>query len=135
VSKIVVSEFMTLDGVIEAPGEGEDSEHARWAFRFDRGPEGDQFKLDEVLQADALLLGGVTYREFAKGWPSMTDAAGFADKMNSMPKFVVSTTLDTAEWTNSTLIRGNVAEGLVQATPVGADGVVILTYDPARDGK
>ena len=74
-------------------------------------------------------------REFAKGWPSMTDAAGFADKMNSMPRFVVSTTLDTAEWTNTTLIRDNVAEGLVQATPVGADGVVILTYELAWDGK
>ncbi len=107
---VVVSQFVTLDGVMEAPGGGEAFEQGGWAFQFNRGPEGDRFKLDEVLAADALLLGRVTYQGFAQAWPSMTDEAGFADKMNGMPKFVVSTTLEKAEWNNSTLITGDVAE-------------------------
>jgi dihydrofolate reductase len=194
VSKLVVSEFMSLDGVMEDPGGAEGFQHAGWAFRFDRGPEGDQFKLDEVMKADALLLGRVTYQEFAKVWPSMTGAGPFADKMNSMPKFVVASELNNAEWGDTTVITGNVPEAvaklkqrpggdilingsarlvqslighdlideyrlmvfpivlgsgkrlfaggatpttlrLVRATPVGSDGVVILTYEPARDGK
>lgn len=191
--KIVVSEFVTLDGVIEAPAGGE-FEHAGWSFQFDRGPEGDQFKFDEAMKAEALLLGRVTYQEFARAWPSMTDETGFADKMNGMPKFVVSTSLQNAEWNNSTVITGDIAQEvselrrqfsgdilvngsallahelmrhdlvdeyrlmvfpialgggkrlfgdggrtsklrLVEATPVGPDGVIILTYQPARDGK
>jgi dihydrofolate reductase len=108
--KVVVSEFVSLDGVMEDPGGAEEFEHGGWVFRFDRGPEGDKFKLDEVMDADALLLGRVTYEGFAEAWPSRTDEAGFADKMNNMPKFVVSTTLDEAEWNNSTLIRDNVAD-------------------------
>lgn len=99
--KLVVSEFVSLDGVMEDP---------RWTFEFDRGPEGEKFKLDEVLEADALLLGRVTYQGFAEAWPSRTDDEGFADKMNSMPKFVVSTTMDDAEWNNSTLIKDDVVE-------------------------
>jgi dihydrofolate reductase len=110
VRKLVVSEFVTLDGVMEDPGGGEDFERGGWAFQFDRGAEGDKFKLDEVLEADALLLGRKTYEGFAAAWPGRTDEAGFADKMNAMPKFVVSTTLDEAEWSNSTLIKGDVAE-------------------------
>ncbi|MEK6252310.1 MAG: dihydrofolate reductase family protein [Actinomycetota bacterium] len=108
--KVVVTEFVSLDGVMEDPGGAEDFEHGGWTFEFDRGPEGDKFKLDEVLDADAQLLGRVTYQGFAEAWPSMTDEAGFADKMNSMPKYVVSTTLEEVEWNNSTLIKGDVAE-------------------------
>lgn len=108
--RVVVSEFVSLDGVMEDPGGAEEFEHGGWCFQFDRGAEGDKFKLDEVMDADALLLGRVTYQGFAKAWPSRTDEAGFADKMNSMPKFVVSTTLEAAEWNNSTLIKGDVAE-------------------------
>ena len=108
--KVVVSEFVSLDGVMEDPGGAEEFEHGGWVFQFDRGPEGDKFKLDEVMDADALLLGRVTYEGFAEAWPSRTDEAGFADKMNNMPKFVVSTTLDEAEWNNSTLIKDNVAD-------------------------
>jgi dihydrofolate reductase len=108
--KVVVSEFVSLDGVMEDPGGAEEFEHGGWVFQFDRGSEGDKFKLDEVMDADALLLGRVTYEGFAEAWPSRTDEAGFADKMNNMPKFVVSTTLDEAKWNNSTLIRGNVAD-------------------------
>jgi dihydrofolate reductase len=108
--RIVVSEFVTLDGVIEDPGGAEGFEHGGWSFEFDRGAEGDQFKLDELMESDALLLGRVTYEGFAEAWPSRTDEQGFADKMNGMPKYVVSTTLDDAAWNNSTLISDNVAE-------------------------
>jgi dihydrofolate reductase len=108
-SKLVVSEFVTLDGVMEDPGGSEGFDRGGWAFKFERGPEGDKFKLDEALAADALLLGRKTYEGFAEAWPSRTDEIGFADKMNTMPKFVVSTTLDEPEWNNSTVIKGDVA--------------------------
>jgi dihydrofolate reductase len=110
VRKLVVSEFVTLDGVMEDPGGAESFERGGWAFQFDRGAEGDKFKLDEVLEADALLLGRRTYEGFAAAWPGRTDEVGFAEKMNAMPKFVVSTTLEEAEWNNTTVIRGNVPE-------------------------
>jgi dihydrofolate reductase len=109
-SKVVVSQFVTLDGVFQDPGGAGEFDRGGWAFQFDRGPEGNQFKLDEVMAAGALLLGRVTYEGFAQAWPSRTDEVGFADKMNSMPKYVVSTTLDRADWNNSTVVRGNVPE-------------------------
>ena len=84
--KLGVSEFVTVDGVIEDPGGAESFDRGGWAFRFDRGAEGDKFKLDEVMQAEALLLGRVTYEGFAAAWPSRTDQVGFAEKMNSVPK-------------------------------------------------
>jgi dihydrofolate reductase len=187
VSKIVVSQFVTLDGVFEDPGGSESHEHGGWALQIERGPEGDKFKLDEVMGSDALLLGRVTYEGFAEAWPSRE--GDFADKFNTMPKYVVSTTLGEPTWSNSTVIGddvpGQVAklreqEGgdilvtgsgrlvetlrehdlvdeyrlmvfpvvlgsgkrlfsdgvgktqlrLVEAKPVGPDGVVILTYRP-----
>ncbi len=106
--KIIVSEFMTLDGVMEAPG-GEDSlgERSGWSLPF--FSEGAmKLKLDELLASDALLLGRVTYQIHAAAWPSMKDEVGFADLMNSLPKYVVSTTLEKVEWNNSRLIRGNI---------------------------
>jgi dihydrofolate reductase len=190
--KLVVTEFITLDGVIEEPGGGE-FQHAGWSFKFNRGDEGDQYKSAELMAADAQLLGRVTYEGFAKAWPSMTDAGEFGERMNSMPKYVVSSTLtdDDADWTNTTVIRDNVAgqvsrikeqaardilvagsaklvgtlaehdlvdeyrlmvfpivlgtgkrlfpEGtphtilrLIDSTRIGPDGVIILTYQPAR---
>ena len=108
--KVVVSQFVTLDGVFQDPGGAEKFDRGGWAFQFDRGPEGDKFKLDEVMAAGALLLGRVTYQGFAAAWPSIKDEIGFADKMNGMPKYVVSTTLERADWNNSTVIRGNVPE-------------------------
>jgi dihydrofolate reductase len=181
--KLAVTEFISLDGVIEEP---------RWTFEFDRGEQGNTFKADELKAADAQLLGRVTYQGFARAWPSM-GGDWFGEKMNAMPKYVVSSTLpdDDADWTNSTVIRDDVAgqvarikdevEGeilvagsaqLVQALaehdlvdeyrlmvfpillgigkrlfsdrtprttlrlldskPVGPDGVVLLTYVPAR---
>jgi dihydrofolate reductase len=112
--KLVVSEFVTLDGVMEDPGGAEGFERGGWAFQFDRGPEGDKFKLDELMEADALLLGRKTYEGFAAAWPDRTDEAGFADKMNTMPKYVVSTTLTDPEWQNSTVIGENVAEEIAK---------------------
>ena len=190
--KVVVTEFISLDGVIDSPGGGPDFEHAGWSFKFNRGEDGDKFKYDELLAADAQLLGRVTYQGFAAAWPAM-DTDLFGKKMNSMPKYVVSTTLADAEadWNNSTVIRDDLAgrvrqlkeelagdilvagsgqlvrslagedlvdeyrlmvfpvvlgsgkrlfaDGmpfttlrLVSNTPVGPDGVFVLTYQPAR---
>ena len=106
--KIVVSEFLSLDGVMEDPGGAEGFKHGGWSFRF-RDPDGMSFKLEETLGHEALLLGRVTYEGFAAAWPSMTDEVGFAEKMNSMPKFVVSGTLTELAWNNSRLISQNVA--------------------------
>jgi dihydrofolate reductase len=105
VGRIVVTEFISLDGVIEAPGGGEDYKYAGWTFEFDRGEDGDMFKFDEVMEAEAQLLGRRTYEGFAAAWPSYTDQVGFADKMNSMPKYVLSSTLESADWNNSTILR------------------------------
>ncbi|MDT4911497.1 MAG: hypothetical protein QOC66_625 [Pseudonocardiales bacterium] len=101
--RIVVTEFVSLDGVMEDPGGSEGYRHGGWTFTFDRGPEGDKFKMDELTNADAQLLGRVTYDGFAAAWPSIEDDAGFAAKMNSMPKYVVSKTLRTA-WNNTTIL-------------------------------
>jgi dihydrofolate reductase len=191
--KLVVTEFITLDGVIEAPGGGAEFEHGGWSFKFDQGDEGGKFKYDELMASDAQLLGRVTYQGFAAAWPTMTNTGDFGEKMNSMPKYVVSRTLGPADatWTNSTVIRDDVAgqverlkkqvkgdilvagsaqlvrtlaehdlvdeyrlmlfpvvlgsgkrlfaDGsphttlrLVDSKPIGKDGVVILTYQPAR---
>jgi dihydrofolate reductase len=186
--KVVVSQFVTVDGVIEDPGGSEGWERGGWAFQFDRGDEGNQFKLDEVMAADALLLGRTTYEGFAEAWPSREGE--FADKFNGMRKYVVSTTIGEPEWNNTVVITGDVAEEvarvkgdhdgdilvngsaqlvatlaengvvdeyrlmvfptllgagkrlfadseatatlkLVEAKPVGPDGVIVLTYAPA----
>jgi dihydrofolate reductase len=185
--QVVVSQFVTLDGVFEDPGGAEGFERGGWAFQFERGEEGDRFKLDEVMAADALLLGRVTYEGFAAAWPSREGE--FADKFNGMQKYVVSSTLSDPGWSNSTVLGPDIAgeiaklreaEGgdilvngsgqlvqalverdlvdelrlmvfpvvlgsgkrlfgeagapkalrLVEAQPVGPDGVVILTYRP-----
>jgi dihydrofolate reductase len=110
VGRIVVTEFVSLDGVMEAPGGGEDFEHGGWTFQIDRGPEGNQFKLDETMSSDALLLGRRTYEGFAAAWPSREDDAGFAEKFNSMPKHVVSSTLSDPDWNNSSVLDGDLAE-------------------------
>ena len=106
--RIVVTEFVSLDGVMEAPGGGESYKHAGWTVKIDRGKEGDKFKLNETLNSEALLLGRVTYEGFAAAWPSRTNE--FADKFNSMPKYVVSSTLAKADWNNSTVLKGDVVE-------------------------
>lgn len=112
-SRVVVSEFVSLDGVMEDPGGSEKKKHGAWSFQFNRGADGDQFKLDELHASDALLLGRVTYEGFAAAWPGRTDERGrpFADKMNNMRKYVVSRTLEDgdAKWNNTRVIRGDVA--------------------------
>jgi dihydrofolate reductase len=191
--KLIVTEFITLDGVIEAPGGGEPFEHGGWSFEFEQGDDGMQFKFGELMAADAQLLGRVTYEGFAKAWPTMPDTGEFGERMNGMPKYVVSTTLsdDEADWSNSTVIRDDVpgavarlkqdtsgdilvagsarlvqtlaehdlvdeyrlmvfpivlgsgkrlfGDGvaktklrLADSKPVGPDGVLVLTYEPAR---
>src|SRR5436305_9397805 len=106
---LVVTQFVTVGGVFEAPGGGEEFEHGGWAFKFDRGPEGDKFKSDELEAADAQLLGRVTYEGFAKAWSTMEGTGSFGEKMNAMPKYVVSRSLEEASWTNSTIIREDMA--------------------------
>jgi dihydrofolate reductase len=188
--RIVATEFVSLDGVFEDPGGSEGTPNGAWTFKFNRGDEGDAFKFDELKAADAQLLGRVTYQGFAKAWPTFEDEAGFAAKMNSMPKHVVSKTLENPTWENTEvidgdldaaiaklkgrydgdiliagsgqLVRGLLAKGLIDelrlmvypvvlgsgrtlfggmdgsatlrlasTKPVGPDGVVILTYEPA----
>jgi len=123
--RIVVTEFVSLDGVMEAPGGGEEYEHGGWTFEIDRGEEGDRFKLDEVFEAEAQLLGRRTYEGFAAAWPGMTDEAGFAEKMNSMPKYVVSSTLQEAEWSNSTVLGGDLVEE-IEKLKREVDGVILV---------
>jgi dihydrofolate reductase len=108
--KIVVTEFVSLDGVMEDPGGAEDYRHGGWTFEIDRGEEGNRFKLDEISEAEAQLLGRVTYEGFAAAWPEREDEAGFAEKMNAMPKYVVSSTLEQASWSNTTILRGDLAD-------------------------
>ena len=106
--RIVVTEFVSLDGVMEDPGGAENFKHSGWSFEISRGDEGDKFKLDETMATDALLLGRVTYEGFARAWPSREGE--FAYKFNTMPKYVVSSTLRDPEWTNSTVLSGDVPE-------------------------
>ena len=106
--RIVVTEFVSLDGVMEDPGGAENFKHGGWSFEIARGEEGDKFKLDEAFSSEALLLGRVTYQGFAEAWPAREGE--FADKFNSMPKYVVSSTLDEPEWNNSTVVKGDVAQ-------------------------
>jgi dihydrofolate reductase len=126
---LVVTEFITLDGVIEDPGGGEKAfEHSGWEFEFNRGDEGNQFKTDELMAADAQLLGRITYEGFAKAWPPLRAEYGeYSEKMNAMPKYVVSTTLSDSEanWENSTVIRDDVA-GAVRALKQEVDGDILV---------
>ena len=118
--KLVVTEFMSLDGVMQAPG-GEDFKYPSWTFEFDRGEDGNQFKLDETMETDALLLGRVTYEGFAGAWPSREGE--FADKFNTMPKYVVSSTLEDPEWNNTTVLKGDAAEEAAKLKE-SIDGIV-----------
>jgi dihydrofolate reductase len=106
--RIVVTEFISLDGVMEDPGGAESFEHGGWSFEISRGDEGDKFKLDEAFSSEALLLGRVTYEGFASAWPSREGE--FADKFNNMPKYVFSSTLAEPEWNNSTVLKGDLVE-------------------------
>jgi dihydrofolate reductase len=122
--KIVVTEFVSLDGVFEDPGGAEGTKHGGWTFAVNRGAEGDQFKIDELREAEVQLLGRVTYDGFAAAWPKM-DGDEFGQKMNAMPKYVVSKTLGSADWNNSTILSGDVAED-VGTLRSETDGVILI---------
>jgi dihydrofolate reductase len=122
VGRIVVTEFVSLDGVMQAPG-GEEFKYPGWSFEFDRGDDGDQFKLDETRASEALLLGRVTYEGFAGAWPSRDGE--FADKFNSMPKYVVSSTLERPEWNNTTVLNGDVVEEVTKLKQ-DVDGDIVV---------
>ena len=121
--RIVVTEFVSLDGVMEDPGGAEDFQHGGWSFEFSRGEEGDKFKLDEAFESDALLLGRVTYEGFAAAWPSRQGE--FADKFNTMPKYVVSSTLEEPGWNNTTVLQGDVVEE-VSKLKQAVDGDIVV---------
>jgi dihydrofolate reductase len=118
--KLVVTEFLSLDGVMQAPG-GEDFKYPGWTFEFDRGEDGNQFKLDETLETNALLVGRITYESFAGAWPNREGP--FADKFNSMPKYVVSSTLEDPEWHNTTVLAGDAVDEAKQLKE-RIDGIV-----------
>jgi dihydrofolate reductase len=119
-ARIVVTEFVSLDGVMEAPGGEPGFKYPGWTFEFDRGDDGNQFKLDEARQADALLLGRRTYESFAGAWPQREGE--FAEKLNAMPKFVVSTTLNDPEWNNTTVLGSGDATADVRKLKEEFDG-------------
>lgn len=127
--RIVVSEFISIDGVIDDPGGSEGSARGGWALQFNRGEEGDRFKLDEVMSADVLLLGRKTYEGFAAAWPGRTDDVGFAGKMNSMPKYVVSNSIKDPAWANTIVINGDVIDELSELREEGGE---ILVNGSAR---
>src|SRR5919198_1540935 len=108
--RLVVTEYISVDGVVEAPSGTEQFERTGWTDDFSRGPEGNQFKVDETMAADAQLLGRRTYETFAPVWPQVEGE--FADKFNSMPKYVVSSTLKDPEWSNTTVLEGDVPEAV-----------------------
>ena len=114
--KIAVTQFMTLDGVVESPQD--------WSFPY-WSDETAKFKWDELLATDAHLLGRVTYEGFAAAWPDRTDAQGFADRMNSLPKYVVSTSLKKAEWNNSHIIKTNVADEIAKLKKQSGDAILV----------
>jgi len=126
-AKLVVTEFVSVDGVAQDPGGADGWERGGWAFQYERGPEGDQFKLDETMGSDALLLGRVTYEGFADAWPERDGE--FADKFNTMPKYVVSNTLEDPEWTNTTVVKGDLAQTVADLKQ-RHDGDVVVHGSP-----
>ena len=120
--KLIVSEFVSLDGVIEAPGGEPGFKHTGWVFSF-HGPAQEKYKLDETMEAESLLLGRVTYEGFAEAWPPR--GGPFAEKMNEMPKYVVSSTIDSPQWNNTTVVRGDVAEEVAKLKE-GEGGPILI---------
>src|SRR3989442_2014724 len=123
VGRIVVTEFVSLDGVMEDPGGSENFKHGGWSFEIDWGDEGSKFKLDEAMDSSALLLGRTTYEGFAEAWPSREGE--FADKFNSMPKYVVSSTLENPEWNNSTVLKGDLADEVARLKEAHEGDIVV----------
>lgn len=128
-SRIIATNYVSLDGVVEDPVGMENSGLGDWTGPFSRGPEGDRFKLEELKNAEALIFGRLTYDAFAAVWPTVKDEAGFAERMNSLPKYVASRTLKNAPWTNTKVIGRNlVAEATALKAAARGD---ILIYGSA----
>ena len=123
--RIIVTEFVSLDGVMEDPGGSEDFKYGGWTFELSRGDEGNKFKLDELMEAEVQLLGRVTYEGFAAAWPSRTDEFGFADKFNAMPKYVVSSTLTDPQWNNTRVVTLDELRGLEGELLVNGSGQLV----------
>ena len=123
--RIVVTEFISLDGVIEDPGGAEDFEHGGWTFKFEQGEEGQRFKFQEVLDAESLLLGRVTYDHFAAAWPTMEGTGAFGERMNGMPKHVVSSTLTDPDWNNSHVLGGDLVEEVTRLREASGGDVLV----------
>jgi dihydrofolate reductase len=123
--KIIATQYISLDGVIEDPVGMENSGLGDWTGPFTRGPEGDRFKHEELFACETVLLGRITYDSFAAVWPTVKDEAGFADRINAMPKYVASNTLARAEWTNTTVLSGD-AVAAVRALKDGAGGDILV---------
>jgi dihydrofolate reductase len=122
-AKLVVTEFVSIDGVFEDPGGSENYEHGGWTFEYNRGEDGEKFKMDELIEADVQLLGRRTYEGFAAAWPSREGP--FAEKINNGPKYVVSNTITDPDWQNSTVISGDAVEG-VSKLKGETDGTIIV---------
>ena len=123
-AKIVVTEFVSLDGVMEDPGGAEKTEYGGWTFPYWNDDIG-AFKFAELVASDAMLLGRKTYEGFAAAWPAMTDEQGFADRMNGMTKYVVSATLGTVEWNNSHLVTGDLETEITKLKENAADDILV----------
>jgi dihydrofolate reductase len=123
--RLVVTEYASLDNVIEDPVGMEGSSLGDWTGPFKRGPEGDRFKHEELFASDAVLLGRRTYEGFAAVWPTVEDETGFAERMNSLPKFVASKTITTADWNNSTVLRGNLADEVISLKDQTARDILV----------
>ena len=119
-ARIVVTEFVSLDGVMEAPGGEPEFKYPGWTFEFNRGDDGNEFKLDETRNTDGLLIGKRTYESFAGAWPQREGE--FAELLNAMPKFVVSTTLNDADWNNTTVLGSGDATAQVRKLKEEFDG-------------
>jgi dihydrofolate reductase len=122
-ANIVVTEFISLDGVIEDPGGSENFKHGGWTFEISTGDEGMQFKVDETMNSDAMMLGRVTYEGFAEAWPERDGE--FADRFNSMPKYVVSSTLRDPSWTNTTVLDGDLPSAVARVNEQHGGDVVV----------
>ncbi len=120
---IAVTEFISLDGVVEDPGGAEDFTYSGWTFEIERGDDGNAFKLEETMASDGLLLGRVTYEGFAEAWPSREGE--FAEKFNTMPKYVVSSTLKEPDWNNTTVLEGDVVDA-VSKLKVETEGELVV---------
>jgi dihydrofolate reductase len=125
--RIVITEFVSLDGVIEDPGGVEGFKLGGWVVEINRGEGGDKFKLAETLETEALLLGRRTYDTFAASWTSRSGE--FADRFNGLPKYVVSSTLEDPDWNNSTVLKGDVVEE-VSKLKRALDGEIVVHGSP-----